>query len=334
MRMKRIVFYYEEGIINDATSFYVSVIEKAAEKLSMVFCKTVTLKEIRYGDTILTIYSKNFIEAFLTHPFNKTIFWAQGVEPEEARLHCNKITYWIKSLMEYVSIKFSSLLFMVSNSMYEHYKKKYKLNRKHYVIMPCYNADHISDVTLSKYANPTFVFAGGSSCWHCADEIIGTYKQIEDAFPNASITLLSNAEKQFRCLLKRYNVKNYSIKYVPLSELQYELAKYKYGFLLRNTHIINKVATPTKMSSYLGAGVIPVFTDAIDDFLNNINLGEFTLLYKTPINKEEIARSIIEFERSKHNYSEYIELVKNVFSDYYCTTKYINIISKELKRIK
>lgn len=329
--MKRIVFYYEEGIINDATSFYVDIIEKSAKKQNIKFTRTMSLKTISSGDIILTIYSKNFIESFITHPFNKTIFWAQGVEPEESRLHCNKIVYWIKSLMEYISIRLSSLLFMVSKSMYEHYQKKYRLKRNHYVIMPCYNADNIAEVSLSKYDRPTFVFAGGTSSWHCADAIIDTYKHIEDEFPNASITLLSNAKKQFKDILEKYNVKNYSINYVPLSELQDELSKYKYGFLLRDAHIINKVATPTKMSSYLGAGIIPVFTDAIDDFSTNINLGEYTLLYKTPIDTKEIASSIIKFEKAKHNYSQYLEIVKNVFSDYYCTAKYINIISKELK---
>lgn len=330
--MKKIVFYYKNGIINDATSFYIDVIENAAKKINVEFVKTMNLMDIKKDDIVLTICCKHYIKVLLTHPFNKTIFWSQGIEPEESRLHCNIIKYWIKSIMEYVAIKYSTLLFMVSDAMYEHYRKKYGIERKHYIIMPCFNAEKLLEVELKKYNQPTFVFAGGTSRWHCAEQIVDTYKRIEETLPNASIKILSNA-KDWESILQKYKVKNYSISYVSLEQLPKELSFYKYGFLLRESHVINKVATPTKMSSYLGSGLIPVYTDAVEDFCKKIDLGEFSLLFKTPIDTKEIADSIIRFEQQLHDYNKYKSIVNDIFKNYYCTSNYINIIIEELEDI-
>lgn len=45
------------------------------------------------------------------------------------------------------------------------------------------------------------------------------------------------------------------------------LADVKFGFVLRNDVPVNRVATPTKLSSYLSAGVIPVFSKYLKDFI-------------------------------------------------------------------
>lgn len=40
----------------------------------------------------------------------------------------------------------------------------------------------------------------------------------------------------------------------------------KFGFVLRDDIAVNNVATPTKLSSYLSAGVIPIYSSALKDF--------------------------------------------------------------------
>lgn len=41
---------------------------------------------------------------------------------------------------------------------------------------------------------------------------------------------------------------------MPVSQLNEEHAKYKFGFLLRMDDVVNNVATPTKYNSYLTLG--------------------------------------------------------------------------------
>ena len=125
----------------------------------------------------------------------------------------------------------------------------------------------------------------------------------------------------------------YNIKYVSMDSLQDELHKYKYGFIIRDNHVVNKVATPTKMNSYLSNYLIPIFSDTVYDFNKYINLGKYTLKIKYPFDAQAIAREIIDFENKIHNYDEYKEIVKDVFRNHYNDDMYIGIISNMIGQL-
>jgi len=136
----KVIFYYDPRSLNDATSYYVSLIEKAFNNNSIKVIYHNSLPKVNKEDIIFTITEKYFFKAKLKYPFNKTVYWAQGVLPEEYLVYGkNKVKFLAKEIIEKIAIKKNSLLFLVSNKMLEHYHLKYKYNKNSYVIMPCYN---------------------------------------------------------------------------------------------------------------------------------------------------------------------------------------------------
>lgn len=114
-----------------------------------------------------------------------------------------------------------------------------------------------------KYNNLSFVYAGALYDWQCIEETVLVFKMINEIDPSARLTLLTAKKQKAEELIKKFALVNIKISFVKLENLQNELVKYKYGFLLRKNDPINNVATPTKMNSYLAAGIIPINTNVI-----------------------------------------------------------------------
>jgi len=94
-----------------------------------------------------------------------------------------------------------------------------------------------------------------------------------------------------------------------------------------NGEVINYVATPTKMNSYLSVGLIPIFTDAVGDFNEKINLKEYELKISGNINIEKAMQKVLEFENNTNiNPENYYNIVENIFDNYYNDDKYIKLI--------
>ena len=330
--MKRVVLYIDPRSLNDATSYYIDIIKRAVSNLGYCFIISESIHKIKFNDILFTITTKHYVKGIFLRPFCKTIFWSQGVDPEESLLRDNNyLKYYIKSLIEFISLRHSGFKFFVSKAMLNHYKK-YSYNNLNHFIMPCYNLNdtHIHKVNLSKYKHPSFVYAGSLSIWQNIDEILQVYKYIEKVH-NSSITLLTQENEKAKALIKKYNIKNSLIKYVDLENLHNELIKHKYGFLLRKNILVNNVATPTKMNSYLACGLVPIFTDSINDYSDKINLKGYDLKIKSFKSIEEIANQIIDFENSHKNFASLNIEIKKLFHNYYNDDKYIEEIQLKLK---
>lgn len=332
--MKRVALYIHPNSLNDATSHYIDIIEKAASNLGYIFYITESVTKIKFNDVILTIVPNNFLKALLMRPFSKTLFWSQGIEPEESWLRENNLfKYYAKNIIEYTALRFSGMQFLVSESMLNHYKDKYGINLSNYQIMPCYNLPQKEEVNinLAKYNNPTFVYAGSLSAWQNIHETLQVYKYIENIIPEATLTLLTEENKKAKNLIEKYEIQNAQVRYVSLLDLNEELLKYKYGFLLRKDIKVNNVSTPTKMNSYLSSGVIPIYTDAIKDFLKHIDLNNFNIRLKSNNSIEEMANTILSFENNENDFSEFNIKIKKIFKSYFNDDKYIDQIKIKLR---
>ena len=122
------------------------------------------------------------------------------------------------------------------------------------------------------------------------------------------------------------NVVGVKIKHVPSNELLEELRLYKYGFIWREDVIVNNVATPTKMSNYLAAGVIPIFTTAINDFSQNLSLGKYGLIFHPSESADSVAVKIANFDREKIDVDKIRKKYEDIFSSYYSRDHYLEII--------
>ena len=332
--MKRITLYLDPRSLNDATSYYINLLKRASTELGHNFKISNNISDTKNTDVIMTITTNHFIKGLVFRPFSKKIFWSQGIDPEESMMRENNLLkYYLKSFIEYIVLSLPSFKLFISSAMLNHYEQKYNFADKNYMIMPCYNLHYSEPLkkNLNRYQNPSFVYAGSLSVWQNIEETLQIYKFIESKIHNATLTLLTKENEKAKKLIKKYDIKCANVKYVDLKNLNSELLKYKYGFLIRKDNLVNNVATPTKMNSYLACGLVPIFTNAITDYKDNINLNGFSLRMRSDSSIEEIAEKIIDFENSKTDFSDFDIEIKKVFNEYYNDNKYIEKIKVRLK---
>lgn len=337
-QIKKAVFYCDVRSLNDATNYYCGIIKKSIVSKGYSFEIIHKLSDIKKPDLILTITEKYFLWAKLRFPNTKSIFWAQGVSAEEAKMNLStfgqKIRYCFRRFAEPIAVKKSDILFCVSEKMVEYYQKTYGLKRhEQIIVMPCYNLMLSDNFEIKQYDKPIFAYAGNASAWQGVDFMLEVYALVEKKISNAELRIFTKNKQEFESKINEKGISNYSINYIPVDELQKYLHKCKYGLIIRNNHIVNMVATPTKMNSYLAAYMIPIYSDGVDDFRLNINLGEFRLMGTSPLNAQALAKQIIKFEMSNHDYSKYQAIVKQVFKNHYNDEKYHVMINQLLDKI-
>jgi glycosyltransferase involved in cell wall biosynthesis len=314
-------FYLTDRSINEATTYYLSLIERAIVLIGSQSERIFSVSKIEEKDVVITIEAKDFFMVQLLKPKNKKINWFQGITPEEAKMmNKTKLHALAWEMFERVALKKSILNLFVSEAMQQHYYRKYGYSKSNYIVVPCYNAllNYGNFYTEEKYINPRFVYAGTLSKWQCIDQILNVFKIVQTLLPNAELKILTSEQEKGKLMVEQLKIKNVQVKYVPFSHIGEELKKYKYGFLIREDHIVNAVATPTKMSTYLANGVIPIFSNVVSAFVGNIDLGEYELRIPAEWTAKQIAQNIVGFE--KHivvNPEKLFGKCQYIFNEYY-----------------
>ena len=325
------VYIFRKDDLNDATSFYVEtiidVLRRNNEDCEIVY----SLDQILKGDKIIVITLPAFVSVWRKNPKQDMTMWFQGIVPEECSLMYSGLRkYWkfiYNCLLEYFVLNRANRLFFVSDAMRRHYAKKYGYKKDNYVIMPCFNQE-LQENSFSevKYSSPSFVYAGSLAEWQCVEQTLCLYKQIKEFIPEATLSLLTGEKEKAENLISKYQLNNVVVKYVPYKELNNELSKYKYGFLLREDIKVNNVATPTKMNSYMSCGIIPVYSNVIGDFKEEFK----SLKYKIEISSfADTIKQLQQLEATPISSISVLSEYKSLFSKYYSATYYTRFI-KEL----
>ena len=329
--MKKAYLYCDKRSLNDATTYYVDLVIDCLQERGYNTVKVFSLHEIKNPDLIFTVSNYNFTKAKLKFPFVKTINWKQGVAFEESKMTRPFYKWFPFYICELMAVLKADMQLFVSDKMNDYYRTHYHYRGNNHVIMPCYNLPIGEFFDIEKFKSPTFVYAGGIDKWQSIDILLDTYAIIEKEIHNSKLFMYVKNKEYLLDEAKKRGIKNIEVKYVPLEQLQGELQKYKYGFILREKNWVNNVATPTKMNSYLAAYLIPIFSDGVDDFKRNIDLGEFTIMARTPLNPQDIAEKIINFEKQNHKFSQYSKIVETIFKNHYNDDKYYQMIVKKMK---
>lgn len=314
----------------DVQKTYLNVISESLQLIGF-HCEYVYSLEEKSKDSLI-VFSVG-VEAFKYYikGYHNIILWIQGVAADESFLrHHSKLRYKILNFIDCFMIKKSIFVFFVSHYMKKHYEEltEFSFDNKAY-IMPCYNEEYDSEIFKQKnYNKKTFTYVGSLDLWQCFDSIVDIYKQIEFKFPNALFKVLTFQVEEARKILSDKKIKNYIVKYVPSDEVKKELLEVNYGFVIRRDSIINRVATPTKISSYLAAGVLPIYSKCLIDFAKISNGYNCVLGIQ---NTSEI-ESIIEFIKQPINEEIIKKEIKDIFNAYYNSHNHIMAISCKLKR--
>lgn len=331
MSSNRVVFYLPDNAVNDATEFYIDIIKKGFEEANFSVVVKNDIKDISRSDKyIFTIEAKHFFILKLKFPSSRIINWFQGVVAEEAFWTTGSYARkYVWHFYEWFALKFSFYNFFVSNAMVDYYKNK--LNSDNYFIMPCFNKQYNPEIWYEKkIASPTFVYAGSLAKWQCFEETVQLYKIIEENIPGSFFTILTKEKDKAKIIVEKYNLNNFDIRYVDLDKLDKELLKHRYGFLVRSDHIVNNVATPTKMNSYLSAGIIPIYSDVIFDFNYNFKENSSLISFNNKESYYNVVNKIQNNERTikLDNFENFKSDLNDIFKKYYNRKYYESQISE------
>ena len=332
--MKKCYLFCDKRSINPATSAYIDVVTASLKEVGCEVEVVHGLRAMRHPQLIFVVSAAYFLVAKMRYPNAKIIAWQQGIVYEESKrnrpIHKRIIHY----IAEQACVRYADLLLFTSNGMLEYYQQHAHFHKNNYVLMPCFNMSlSRQSPVMSKFQNPTFVYAGSTDSWQCFDTMLDVYAIVEKSIPSAHLFLFCKIGDADKKRIEERGIKNYTVDYVSVNELQSRMQNYKYGFLLREKNWINYVATPTKMNSYLAAYVIPVFSDAVEDFISKIDLGTFTLKAATPLNIQNIASMIISFEKERHDFNQFVYKVHEIFDFHYNTDSYKTVICSKLKAL-
>lgn len=325
-------FYLPEGL-ESVTQYYVDIIRDALLRRNEKWLTVTTIRDIPKGAKVFTITDKRCVEAMIGRRPKVSVNWYQGVVPEEtALLFADSWTSGLRkrlhNFLEDMSLRRCKLNIMVSTAQLEHYRQKYDYRGDNYFIMPCFNTSlRAEDFNQERYATPSFVYVGNMAAWQCFDETLELFKAIKARVPEATLDIFTGDQREAKEKLLKHGV-DARVDYVKPQQLQELLSKYKYGFIVRDDSIINRVATPTKMGNYMASGIMPVFAECIAAYRENVvPLCRHVISFGS---REECVEKIVEMEKSPIDRNKHLEEVAHMFATYWSRDKYIEQLIRVL----
>lgn len=250
------------------TRDYLEVIAAALSSLGYEAEWVESLDRVKKSELVVFLRGKDAFRFFFKG-YKNFIFWQQGATGDESFMrHGSRLRRKILDLMDIFSMKKAKMIFYVSEYMRSYYEKKAgtAFDKKSY-IMPCFNEQlDRSVLDLKDYSRKIFTYVGSLGPWQCFEETADVYAAIEKVIPDAFFRVLTFDTDKAKKILSEKGIKNYSVKSVPKEDVKGELEGATFGFVLRRDNEVNRVATPTKLSSYLAAGVLPIYSRCLVDF--------------------------------------------------------------------
>ena len=311
--------------LNEATTHYIGTLARAAEALGLRLRHAQHLSEVPRKAQVLVVECKSAFKLWLMRPQVQTWLWMQGIYPEEARLQFNSRAReaW-QNQFESRALRSVRGVVMVSEAMRLHIARKYPHLHLDRFVMPCANAELQPEAFMraARYEQPSFVYAGSLHAWQCFDLTLEVYRLVKATYPAASLHVFTGSQEAARKQLRAFGLDDVRVERVPLSQLQDRLAEFKYGFVLRRPHVVNEVSTPTKVSSYMAAGVIPVMTTAVHDYARQLS-GVSPLVISEGFEPHEIAAAILRQEQQAVRPQQMLQSYEHLFERYFSHDRYL-----------
>jgi hypothetical protein len=317
--MKTLLLFANKNQINEATTWYVNTLATAAASLGYALQHVTRLAEVADGANVLVLECKSACRLCVMRPKAKVWLWMQGLFPEEARLHfSSRARELLWRCFERISLPRLQGIFLVSQEMRRHFESRYPGLKLETFVLPCVNADLRPECFFEpeKYLRPHFVYAGSLHKWQCFGQTLAVFKAVKASLSDARLSVFTGQIATANQMMRELGVEGVEVRHVPLAELQQRLAEFKYGFVLRADHIVNRVATPTKVSSYMAAGVIPIMTRAVHDY-NQVLGAVQPMILAAQLDVDQIARDIVRHHAIELNPQDILCEYRRVFETYF-----------------
>lgn len=324
--MKKRAYIYNNYANIVVLSVYLDVIKEALTQVGFECEYVKSLDGVSKRDLIVFPMGKDAFRYYFKG-YHNIALWQQGVTGAESFMrHQSKLRTFILNFMDCFVMKKAKMIFYVSQYMQKYYEAMAHTSfaEKSYV-MPCFNEVYDEKVFEKKdYSKKIFTYVGSLDLWQCFNEIADTYAEIEKNIPDAFFKVLTFNTEKAKQILNEKNIKNYSVACVPKEQVKQELEDVSFGFILRHDIDVNRVATPTKISSYLSAGVLPVYSPCLKDFHAQAEGKPFAFA----LNAGEKADGLINYINGNINKDEVKKEIEELFNNYYSTDNHVkNIVA-------
>lgn len=341
--MKTVKIMLSEHSINEVTAHYVSLIESGLKQSGHLSVRVSNISQIEYKDLVVTILPSDATKAILLKN-SKVIHWFQGIGPEEYcllhaedknQIRVNVIERLLESQERFI-LKHAFKRIFVSEAMAKHYQNKYGYVFNDYIAIPCYNTTLNISSDVSRYMELSFIYAGSSHAWQRLDKMLRIFKAVQQLDSSAYLTIMTKDKQGVSAMASELGLDNVLIDYTTQNKLDSIMARHKYAFLIRDDIIVNRVSTPTKMANYISSGLMPIYSDVIEAFQKNIDLGDFGIPISDNMDFEDIAQKILHHHvktRDSIDVGEMLIKHQGLFSNYYSDSFNISKILKYFEEL-
>jgi len=301
-------------------NFYLDVIKEALIKLNYQCDYIKSLIGVSKQDLVVFPIGKDAFK-YYHKGYRNIILWQQGATGAESYMrHSSKIRRAILNYMDCFVMKKAKMIFYVSQYMQQYYEKMAGTSFAHKAyVMPCFNEVLDKDVVANKdYSKKNFTYVGSLDLWQCFNETVEIFAEIERQIPGAFLKVLTFQTEKAKQILEQKGIHNYSVTCVPKEQVKAELADCTYGFIIRHDVDVNRVATPTKISSYLSAGVLPIYSTCLKDFHMQAEGKSFAY----PLNPEDNVDSLIRYINNGLDKEYVSQEIEELFDTYYSKEKH------------
>jgi len=260
----------------------------------------------------------NFIKffPFLVLSIGKTkMLDLHGAQPEEFYYRGQKIRSKIFGFFERIAFSVCDAFIHVSQNMIDHFQAKYPLEKRHDFYVPIFSSIINFEEPPNVYRCqsearrvlgiddkvPVFLYSGGIQEWQKPAEVC---EFIRDVIRLGFSAIILSMQKDFfeSMLIEHLGNERLIIRSVKPSDLDVYYKAANFGIMFRDEDILNRVASPTKMTEYLYYGMIPI--------LKSRNVGDFVNLGIESLLAEE---SLVEPapRKSSHNQKILCDILSN-----------------------
>jgi len=238
-------------------------------------------KLLKASDTYYVQSLYNFLwTMFFPIKKNKKIVWdTHGAVPEELSFYNKHImSRWFGWAERKLALR-SDLVLSVTKSMLNYLSGKYPKITKNSIVYPIINKQLLADAVAEQVdilrkeldikANETvFIYSGSLVKWQRFDDILKIIKSLEN--PNYRFIVLTGQLEEAKQKIADHSLtEKIILRTAKLDELPNYYSLAHAGFILRDNHILNNVAAPTKLLEYMYYGVIPIVDyEKIGDFFD------------------------------------------------------------------
>ena len=303
------VYYFESYDDNVPFAFNGRSLKKTLQKLLREEEYIVVCEALPAAALSLPICKRNHSEM---------VYDCHGIAYEEVYLyHPNifgkKYAEWLRKKEKEV-VEYASLLIAVSNQQYKVWETE-----KPFCLLPMipssdfYTNDNEREIMRAKLNIPeqstVFVYSGQNQKWQMSEKTIEFYKSIESE--STFLVILTHQIGEFQKIVKKNGIKKYCIRSVPYTDMYKYLDACDFGFCLRENHVINLVASPTKVLEYLARNVKPILTKYVGDYSTELEESQMAMVLDDNLTP-------ISFEVKKNFFgSEYVKRFADVCSHEY-----------------